>query len=114
MATANTSSPESKTFHSHYAILADQLSGNQAVILPFATHLYTNNVIDKTVHQNVQDSRNPPYERAVAILSAIESIKMKLSPQETFKALILALRKVDLKMTASQLLEDLGKLLNNN
>uniref|UniRef100_A0A1X7SDD2 Uncharacterized protein n=2 Tax=Amphimedon queenslandica TaxID=400682 RepID=A0A1X7SDD2_AMPQE len=100
-------SPEMIAFHSQYSALADTLSGNQSVILPFATHLYTNDIIDKTVHQNVQDSRNPPYERAVTILSAIESVKMKLLPEKTFRAVVLALRKIDLSMTANKLIEAL-------
>lgn len=104
---ANKESPEYKAFHSQYSIICDLLVGSQAVILPFATHLYSNDIISHGVHANIQDSRNPPYERVTAVMSAVDALFP--NKENVFKEVVLALKKVGMSVAVNGIIKSFGK-----
>ena len=102
---AKSSTPERKALANKFAEIADNLAGNKDTILPFATHLYSNKIISNVVCQNIEDSRNPPYERANQVLRAAEStLVVAKDPWEIFKNIYQSLKKVGLDICANSLM----------
>lgn len=99
---------ECKAFELQMADLADSLVANQ-IITPFANRLLSEGLIDRKVLINIQDERNPPYERANKILNPLlPSLDNPKKATETFVAIVKSLRKVGLHDIATELIKTLG------
>lgn len=99
---------ENKAFVSVLADLTDLLVENQ-VITPFANRLLSEELIDKKTLINIQDERNPPYERAGKILNPLLlSLENPKKSKGTFVATVKSLRKVGLHDIATELIKKLG------
>ena len=99
---------ECKAFELQIADLADSLVAHQ-IITPFANRLLSEGLIDKKVLINIQDERNPPYERANKILNPLlPSLENPKKATETFVAIVKSLRKVGLRDIATELIKTLG------
>ena len=108
MAEQKTPNHELKAFESQLADLADSLVENQ-VITPFANRLLSEGLIGRKVLINIQDERNPPYERANKILyPLLPSLENPKKSKETFVSIVKSLWKVGLHDIATKLIKKLG------
>ena len=96
------------------AHLVDLIAGNAPVITQLNNHLFSSDLITKTVHISAQNNFLSPYDKATMIMNAVlATLECHPNPNSAFTSLITALHNVKLTTMANKLMECFGKCMHH-
>ena len=95
------------------ADLVDLLARNGLVIPQLNNHLFSSCLIPNAVHNDVQNSFLPSYDRANKMMNTVlATLECHSNPNSVFTSLITALHKVGLTTIATKLMECFSKCMH--